>query len=1423
MACLYIYNSGSGEKTYTKEDLIEQLKQNPIINKIILDPDFKNIDDLIENISRKIQVGTEEFKDIPEDVAEKLRTLKTNSKIIKLTPDGKNYINTLTGRLYQRVTSVFKDSPEESDLLTSASTIGTKIDNLVRDFFSNNLKSDMSGYGISSKKEYDSFIKQLESLKEKFKASVETVIADDILVYNDEVGVAGTVDLLTYDKDGTIRIYDMKTMRGNNFTKNNYGQSKYDSTAVFEKTGNLKPDGSPEYRVVSGKTQDSKREQHSKQLSLYRILLNNTNGLEASELFILPIAVDYNAKDTETKSAELLPTVQLEIQDSVKNINFKPEFKKEESTNKELSNRAKERLKIFITDQIEKLRKRIIEFESAKERKGFLPKKETLDNLNNLKEQLLNLENVDAFFEQVKFINNELKVTENFLDNKFDIQNNEHAQILFQILKQLNQYSEMAEILPSMLEYNSEIKKQGLEIDSMYHNVKARVNELLETHFKEFVKSNSSRKLTENELNNMIREMKDISWTEGKLGGLSNSMNPLLQLYHKHVEETREKVYDKTNAHMDQIVTAAKKLKDAGIQGFDWMFQKIDGTITGRILQKVSNKYYEAKRKLDDTLKNEFGDPKEYHQGPVSSLSKEQIAENIKLGNLKRARAEFMSAEISDEQGIRDGENHKFSDEFKRERNIYEMQVLDNNGKMKWVSRPFVQGSVDQSGVRLTPESYDRLYKAHRRKYYTETKEYPVLNKVKVGNEWVPDGSVVMQKMNFVKSEHIEIVTEVNGKPTKFADAEYYKLLGDNTRDGNLKREYFEFYKAKSAELLANVPQKHATKMKNNIFRIKSSLINDIQTLGIFETVKRGVRNFINPDIIVSQEMLDENGNPIEDIPVAFMGNLKSNKSIENLNKKLADLRAQLIKTPNDKSLTNKIMLAKSLLLQEEQKLTVNELELDMTKSLSQFAQMSENYALMKEAEGSLLMLRHVINNTKYFKLNSAQQKEFLDSKNTNTIKRLDTYMRMIFYSNSTANQTKSAKLIQNFNKMLAYKSLGLNPFSGINNAIMANINNRIEAFGKQFGFNNKDLFKAQGIVTGYITSTSPTKYFGKDRHLIKPTNKFEAMLKKFNWIDKNQIIDDSSTLSKIMFMGITGGEFLAQSSTAIAKLDSEMLTNSKTGEKLSVWEAHEFVNGELKLKDGFEYSDNSRVKATVNIKNMNKLIHGNYSESDKVAMQETALGQSAMQFKKWMYNFGKSRWGNTYYDETMQSNAEGRYRTVGNFIALLKAGQMYDWNSIKGALNSLDDYQKSNLKKFAAEGMYWMMTAALMLVLEGIAKGIDDDDEELKMIVNFLRKQSDRIGGELDGAINPKTIYANIKSPVAGMRMLNDFGQLLTEMLKLPTNYLFGDDKDLYIVKGPNKGSLKVSKEFRDIVPVANLKGQFDQLMTSGNYYIGK
>jgi hypothetical protein len=135
-------------------------------------------------------------------------------------------------------------------------------------------------------------------------------------------------------------------------------------------------------------------------------------------------------------------------------------------------------------------------------------------------------------------------------------------------------------------------------------------------------------------------------------------------------------------------------------------------------------------------------------------------------------------------------------------------------------------------------------------------------------------------------------------------------------------------------------------------------------------------------------------------------------------------------------------------------------------------------------------------------------------------------------------------------------------------------------------------------------------------------------------------------------------------------------------------------------------------------------------------------------------------------------------------------------------------------------EIIYWTTTAALAFLLEGLAEGIDDDDEELKMVVNFLRKQSDRVGGELDAMINPKSIYANLKNPVSGLRAASDFGDILVEIFKTPINYLIDNDEGLYIQKGTNKGRLRLSKEVQDVIPVANLRAQFENLMISGNFY---
>ena len=1089
---------------------------------------------------------------------------------------------------------------------------------------------------------------------------------------------------------------------------------------------------------------------------------------------------------------------------------------------KVLSNQTIKRLNNLIQNQIKLLKSRILEFQSAKERKGYLPKEDTINRLKDLEEKLSTLENVDAFTNTADFIHYELGVTEDFLDKTFDINNESHINFVLQIRKQLEFYKEFATFSPEMSDLNSEIKKITADINLMYKNTQERVEEILEEYMINFVKTNTKRSISKEDIKQMLDESKDISWQETKMGGLSNSMDPLLQLLQRHVEKTREEVYENTNNWISKVKDQVLKLKKVGIDGFDFMFQKTkDGKLTGRVLQKVSELYYKDRTSIFGILRDSKGDKREYIYKPGETLSEAEKKHNLKFAEDKKKVGAFLSAETVDNTGARDGQNHKYSDEFKQERNNFEQLVTSESGYTQWVKKPYKPGTKKLTGEDLTFNEYERLYKAYRRKYYTEMQESFRLkstydNATKKG---VTDGTVEKVEITRVKPEYVEVITEINGATTKYADKQYHALMNDKSSAGIARKEFFEFYKNTSNELLDKLPLATKQKMQGKMFRIRSSISKDIKSIGVFNTVKKSIRQYVNPDVIFTSRELDEEGNMLEDVPIFYTGELKSNRKIEQLTKKLEELRKELQTNAKDKALVNKIKMTKNLLLIEESKLTADELELDMGKSLIKAAQMAENYDLMKQAEATLVIAKKVIDQKNFFKLNAAQQKEIIKGKDSNVSKRMESYMKMIFYSNSPANQDKISKLIQNFNGFVAYKSLGLNPFSAINNVIMAKINNRIEGFGKQFGFENKHLNAAIGDTAEYVRSLSYMKNLGKDEYLLDPTNKFEAMLKKFNWLDRNQIIEDSSAISKVMFLGITGGEFLAQSNTAIAKLRSQILTNSKTGEKLSVWEAHEFVNGELKLKDGFEYLSQQKRAISVDIKNMNKMIHGNYSENDKVALQEHALGQSAMQFKKWMYNFGKSRLGNTYYDETSGDYQEGRYRTFKNFIMILKAGAKFDFDTIKSTFSSLEDYQKSNLKKLQVEAIYWASSVVLMLLLEGLAKGIDDDDKELKMFVNFLRKQSDRIGGELDAAINPKSIAANIKNPVSGLRAVSDFGDILVELVKLPYNYA-GDSKDLYVQKGPNKGQLRLNKEIQDVVPIANLEHQFDNLMTSGNFY---
>lgn len=200
---------------------------------------------------------------------------------IQLAEDGATYVDS-SGRHYARVTSViaadeFSDGRFEADNPWGlpSTTIGTGIDEFVRDFFDNkigNRDNLADRYPNASNEQLQEFAKQLDGLRESFRRRGLTIVPRDVTVTGTVevrtksgdrrvLDVAGTLDLLAYDKDGNFYIFDMKTNRS----------------------------------VPRGESGRKKGAKWSKQLTLYKQLLQEKYGAVVKGLEIIPIQVDYPA------------------------------------------------------------------------------------------------------------------------------------------------------------------------------------------------------------------------------------------------------------------------------------------------------------------------------------------------------------------------------------------------------------------------------------------------------------------------------------------------------------------------------------------------------------------------------------------------------------------------------------------------------------------------------------------------------------------------------------------------------------------------------------------------------------------------------------------------------------------------------------------------------------------------------------------------------------------------------------------------------------------------------------------------------------------------------------------------------------------------------------------------------------------------
>jgi len=235
------------------------------------------------------------------------------SKSVKKTKDERYYI--INGKRYTRVTSYFKPSFKQTPIVKLANQLGTVFDEIGRDVMAGTVKSPKdyyikAGKPLAYEKTLQKYIDDLIAFKNNLKKKGEIPFGSEIsntpgakyILHNEELGLAGEVDLMTYDKDGNVHIYDLKTIK--EYTPD--FKWKYENKDV-EKHGSIK--GKDKY-TTGYNGEMSYEESHASQLSIYGTLLYGTYGVKPVSYSIIPTSINYTSNATGVSDVKLYPEIK---------------------------------------------------------------------------------------------------------------------------------------------------------------------------------------------------------------------------------------------------------------------------------------------------------------------------------------------------------------------------------------------------------------------------------------------------------------------------------------------------------------------------------------------------------------------------------------------------------------------------------------------------------------------------------------------------------------------------------------------------------------------------------------------------------------------------------------------------------------------------------------------------------------------------------------------------------------------------------------------------------------------------------------------------------------------------------------------------------------------------------------------------------
>lgn len=167
---------------------------------------------------------------------------------------------------------------------------GSAIDSIIRQYFTIRDVSKIVKPSNMSESAFIDLITTLNRVKSNMEQMGERFLADNIVLfqkYPDGTRVAGEVDILSVDKDGNFRIYDVKTSR----------YSFHDFTDRYGHKVNY-------FTTPSATQRMSAKDYYTLQLSAYKNLFESQYGVPVTKLAVMPFVLSYNKENVSAVQGE---------------------------------------------------------------------------------------------------------------------------------------------------------------------------------------------------------------------------------------------------------------------------------------------------------------------------------------------------------------------------------------------------------------------------------------------------------------------------------------------------------------------------------------------------------------------------------------------------------------------------------------------------------------------------------------------------------------------------------------------------------------------------------------------------------------------------------------------------------------------------------------------------------------------------------------------------------------------------------------------------------------------------------------------------------------------------------------------------------------------------------------------------------------